>query len=237
MNEKNINIIIKDYKSFKESLIKDIKNKLNPKIVNNKECYLINNNWYEELSNIIYQYEKYKNIYEIDKKLKNLFSKKKPEFINNIESVVNNILYNSFNLKLVSYNLIKVIYNHSINLNNYNRVHYYAGNNKIIIEFIEENECILLINPLEDISLQEIIIFKINSWNAEKINLYRELLSKDKIEIKYLQVKNNINIIKYKKYNKLNDSSSHYLKTYDKEIKNNEQSNQNKKLLNTLINY
>ena len=41
MNEKNINNIIKEYKSFKESLNKDIKNKLSSKLINNRECYLI----------------------------------------------------------------------------------------------------------------------------------------------------------------------------------------------------
>ena len=105
MNEKNINNIIKEYKSFKEGLNNDIKKKLNSIKLSKKECFLIKKNWYDEFSNIIIEYEKNKNSKGKEKYLEN-FAKKKPEFINDIESVFNNFLINFFNLKLVSFNFI-----------------------------------------------------------------------------------------------------------------------------------
>ena len=141
-------------------------------------------------------------------------------------------------MKLVSYNLIKLIFKDSINLNSYNRVHYYARNNKLIIEYMKENEndAILLINSLEYVYDQEIIVFKINNKNPEKIDFYRELLSKDEIDLIYLQKNRNINIIKYIKNNKINDNSSNFLNINEKVINNYEQNNKNNNNYNKFIN-
>ena len=153
MIEKNITKIIREFKSFEEGMINDIKNKINPKLMNYKECVLIKEDWYNKFSKIIALDKNNKYSEERDKKLQNFLAKKNPEIFNDIESAIN-CLNNLSKLKLISNNLIKLAYNDSNNLKNISRVHYYAGYNKLIVEYKEnkENDGLLFINPLEDLS-------------------------------------------------------------------------------------
>ena len=112
-------------------------------------------------------------------------------------------MHNNIQIKLVSYNLIKLLYNDKINLNNCQRVHYFARNNKLLIEYSEkaENDSILIINPLEDKYNHKIFIFKIQNLNLDKMDFYKELLSKDKINLKYFKENKNIKFNNVYTYN------------------------------------
>ena len=233
MNENNLIKMIIEFKKFKEDLIHDIQKKIIPKLMNYKECILIEEDWYNEFHKIIVQYKNKKNSYKRDEKLHQFLSKKIPKFVNDIKSAIN-YLNKLSKLKLVSNNMIKLAYSDSNNLNNINRVHYYAGNNKLIIEYkeIKENDALLFINPLEVLSNQEIFIFKIKNQNPDKRNFYRELLSKGEIDLNYFKENKNI-IIECKKFNDENNNSSHFEKI-SKHINNSRQYNQNNNNTNNL---
>ena len=103
-------------------------------------------------------------------------------------------------------------------LNSFSRVHYYAGNNKLLIEFMDkrENDAILLLNPMENVNNQQIFIFRIINKNPEKMNFYKELIANNKIDLNYFQRNNNI--INYKEYNAIKKEKTSYFSHY---IKNN----------------
>ena len=214
MNELIISKIIKEFETFNNDLNNDINSTSYTKILNYKECFLIKEDWYNELSQII------SDKHERDNKIKILISNKKPEIINNIDSVIK-LINNNFNCKLISSNLIKYGYNNKINLNSNSSVHYYAGNNKLIIEYMdkEENDSMLLLNPKENINNQQIFIFRIINKNPEKMNFYKELIANNEIDLNYF--KRNNNIINYKEYNSKKEISS----IFPSSIKNNNKNN------------
>ena len=239
MNEKNITKIITEFNSFRENLINDVKDKSKTKLIKNKECILIKEDWHNEFSKIIDKCKNNNNKEEINKEIQKFIYNKKPEIFNDIESVIN-CLKNLFKFNLVSFNLINIAYNNSINLNNINRAHYYTGNNKLIIEYKENevNNAILFINPLEAIYDQEIFIFKIKNTNPDKLNFYRELLTKEEIDMTYFRGNKNI-IIECNIFNNENDKSLHFKKIDTKQNNNSRQYNQyniNKNNLNKFIN-
>ena len=214
MNEQTIKKIIKEFETFTNDLNNDINSNSYSKILNYKECFLIKEDWYNELSQIISD----KN--EKDYKIKKLISNKMPEIINNIDSVIK-LINNNINCKLVSSNLIRLGYNNKINLNSFSRVHYYAGNNKLIIEYMDkkENDAILLLNPMENMNIQQIFIFRIINKNPEKMNFYKELITNNELDLNYFQRNNNI--INYKEYNSRKEISS----CFPNNIKNNNKNN------------
>ena len=64
---------------------------------------------------------------------------------------------------------------------NHNQVLIYSGNNKVIVSYKEKQDnALLLINPLENIS-KVLLISTINKLNLinQKNQLYKELLNKD----------------------------------------------------------
>ena len=128
MDEYNISKIIKEFTSFQKEIKNDLSNKQFTKLSNYKECYLIKEDWYNEFSDIIKNSEK-------NSLLKKFLSDKKPEFINDIDSLIKN-LKNNNEFKIISNNFIKILFNSKINLNNNNRVHYYSGNNRFIVEYM-----------------------------------------------------------------------------------------------------
>ena len=94
--------------------------------------------------------------------------KNPPEFLNNIDSAIDYLKTDKF--KLISKELINLIFDEN-DLNNINLVNYYSGYNKIIIEFFGEEEinALLMYNPLEQISKNDIIyIFNIKMNNMKK---------------------------------------------------------------------
>ena len=192
MNEQVYNIIKKEYNDFKNELKNNIKNCSNVIKLSNKECYLIKENWDNELNNFITKYEKNRNF---------ALPKKGPEFLIDISSTIN-YLNTNCRLKLISRNLINIIYKDKINLKDINNVTYNAGNNKIIIEYKGNNEIdsLLIINPLEDIYNQKIYILKVRNTKPDKINFYKELLNSKESNIKNFLNKSNYVITSFKKY-------------------------------------
>ena len=214
MNEQIFNKIIKEFNSFTNDLNNVINGNSYFKINNYKECYLIKEDWYNELSQIIND----KN--GRDNKMKQLLNKK-PEIINNIKEVIK-FLNSNLKFKLISSNVIKLGYEKKINLNSCNRVHYYAGNHKLIIEYMdkEENDTILLINPLEDINNQRTFIFRIKNKNPDKISFYKELININEINLEFFENNNNI-IINCEEFGDKKARSSHSSLS----IKNNNEKN------------
>ena len=133
----NINNI---YNDIKNNLHNNIKNN-NEIIIQSEDCYLIEEPWINELSNN-----------NENKSLKNNISlpNSYPIFINNIENIIYNI-NNSKKLKLVNKKLIDSLFNQN-NLNNFGIIHYYGGNNKIILEYKNRNnnKPLLVIDPLDE---------------------------------------------------------------------------------------
>ena len=193
MNEQVYNKIKKEYNDFKNELKNNIKNCSDVIKLNNKECYLIKENWDNELNNFITKYEK-------NNKQTSL-PKYGPEFLINISSTTN-YLNTNCRLKLISRNLINIIYKDKINLKDINYVTYHAGNNKIIIEYKGYNEIdsLLIINPLEDIYNQKIYILKVINKKPDKINFYKELLNLKEKNIKNFFYKSSYVITTFKEY-------------------------------------
>ena len=202
MDDNIINSIKNQYSSFKEKIKNEIKdNKVSSHI---NECFLINDSWSkEQMQNL--QKNEPKNKSSM-KELLLVLAKKKdvpnsvPIIINKQESAINNYK-DGINLELVNIKIIQLIKKDI--LNNNNTVSYFAGYNKLIIEFKEElkegycnnyyNSCLLLINPFQLINSNYksyIITFKNNLLNASK--LYTLILSKE-INLNYQLIKN-INI-------------------------------------------
>ena len=189
---KTITNIYNIYNDFQNNLHNNIKNN-NEIIIQSEDCYLIEEPWINEFSNN-----------NENKSLKNNISlpNSYPIFINNIENIISKI-YNSKKLKLVNKKLFESLFNQSY-LNKFGIIHYYGGNNKIIIEYKhkQDNKALLLINPL-DKNIMKKNVFIIFISNEYKSYLYKDLLS---------EKDNSILIKKYK----------NYLITLENYIKNNQ---------------
>jgi len=245
MDEQYFNKIKNEYNSFEKELNDNIKSKL--KIIKHKEGFLIKENWYNEFSNILKESKNEKNQFNQTKKF---LSTKKPDFFNDIQSIIN-CLENNIQIKLVSSNLLKLIYKDENSLKSYKRVHYYAGNNKLLIEYMEqekkETDALLIINLLED--RYNIYIFKIENNNSDKIKVYKELFAEDEINLNYFKENRNIefkneytcnknNSTNYKESNNNKSNSIQPFIKGDKSnnLKNNSEQNNNKKMNNNNIN-
>ncbi len=136
MNEQSFLKIKKEYEELERNI------KKNYILLYNKESYIIKDSW-------INDYFQYNN--NIGSEASFTKSNKDPEIINDISSAIN-CLKNNTKFKIISKQLMMPIINNN-ELNKYKSINYYTGNNKIIIEFIEsdENKCLLLINPLNNI--------------------------------------------------------------------------------------
>ena len=178
--EELYNLIKEKYLSFNEKIRNEIQN--NEFSYNKINCFLIDSSWENELANCIINEDKNKILLN-ERKLDDSFNflpKQEPKFINEA-SVARNHLKNNNKIKLISRDIIKLVYpDYNLNNNN-NSINCYGGNNRLIIEF-EENESnfnsiFLIINPIESI-LQDnnalIISLKVPNNNREE--LYGELL-------------------------------------------------------------
>ena len=218
MNEQLFYKVKKEYFAFRKELENNINNFSDIRILNNKECYLIKENWNNILLNIITKYEK---IQQRNKCGKIPLPKNQPQLIHDISSV-KYCIQNNYKLKLVSKNLINLLYRE--NLNNYNNIHYSAGNNKIIIEYKQkekENEVLLIINPLQDICNQKIYTFTIKNINPDKMIIYKELLNINENDLNlksYNIIKNIEELNNKKKENSYNNNNSN--KQSSKDYKN-----------------
>ena len=209
--------IIKEYNSFKTSFEQKLKNI--PITVANF-CYLIKEEWDNKIFNLI---NSINNNQLKTNKDKNIFLKLKneqPEFIDDISSVLD-CLNNKIRIKFMGIKLVELIYNKKI-LKNHNKISYYTGNNKIIIEYEEKQDNALLIeNPLENISKVWLIstLNKLNFIN-EKNRLYQELLNKEQLNIDKI----------YKKFNQIFINLKDFSDIYSNSVINkNTEDNYNKK--------
>ena len=214
-------LIIKEYNNSEASFNNAIKSNV-PIIICNY-WYLIKENWFNKISNLI----NYKNN-NISLVLKN----EQPEFLEDISSILD-CLSNKIKIKFISIKLLELIYDENI-LKNHNQVLIYSGNNKVIISYKEKQDnVLLLINPLENIS-QVLLISIINKLSLinEKNQLYKELLNKEQLNLDKIYKKYNKIIFNYKDYsdiysnNSINNFENDYIKKridirYKKDKKNN----------------
>jgi hypothetical protein len=165
MNADSINRFKTNYDLFNQEIEHEIKNKDISK--KNIDCFLFNSSWEKLLNdtngNKMIDYPEFKN-----------------EFSDAIQSLEKND-----KVKLLSKSTFEIIYQKSLNI--YKIVKYYAGYNKLIIEYKREKETIydiiLLINPLEPLNKKILITFQIKDNN--KMELYKAILSEN-INNKYI---------------------------------------------------
>ena len=134
------------YNNFKQELKSAIKSK---SITNNKECYLIKKQWDTEIDKSFnksfnnYRFRRYQNS-NINNNSVNL-PNEPPEFVNDFYTL-KECLKNGEQIILESYDLIEsVMKKYSFkgkNIKNY--FVYYARNNKIILEYPNKNELLLI---------------------------------------------------------------------------------------------
>ena len=178
----NYTKISHEFINFKTNLKTEISSDNFTKNATKNECYYIKEKLFNEIGDKITELNNRKNIgLEVKMNLfKLLISKNNQEIINDISSAINNLENNS-NLKLISKNIIS-----SCNEKNFvlklNSVKYYAGNNKLIIEFYKSDlsDILLIINPLENLSKQTIYSFSIKIDKIEKkLDLFKDLIQNE----------------------------------------------------------
>ena len=185
--------IINEFKNLKTTFQNRIKK--NSITYYDNDCYLIDNEWYNELEKNIEIYENNNNQLSNKKGIYNgrnignfkiRFPKKSPDFINDINGAIDYFQSNN-KPQLISTKLMNKIYKKE-NLKNMNVVKYYSGFNNLIIMFIEKeyNSGLFLFSPLDNNNKKNIIFsFKTNNKKLDKnTQFFSELL----------QMKNIINI-------------------------------------------
>ena len=213
MNEETFIESMKENKSYRNKLDK-ISNESNSII--NDICYLIDENWYDDLNKNYQRFintKKLTNGIEFNKLIN--FPKRNPNFINNISELIERI-ENKIEFKLVSRNLMEIIYKKQY-LREFNYVKYYGRNNKLIIEYQikDENKSLLIVDPFKLIKREIFIII------TNDVKLYENILS-----IEYYMndniFKNNKNIIPFDEYVK-EKIYSPLFETKDKDNENNQE--------------
>ena len=177
----NYKKIFSEFKTFKTNLNNEISNTNKFKPNTNNDCFLIKEKWFNDFEELISNVNSKKNSFpEIKRNLFNQFlSKYNPEFINDISAAIKNFEGKS-NLKIISKNLVNLMYKKEFVLKN-NSVKYYAGNYKLIIEFINSNvsNVLLIINPSKQLSEQTIYYFSFNKKIAKKIKVFQSLIENE----------------------------------------------------------
>ena len=185
-------IIIKEFKMFKNSLNGKLKSKV--PIITANYYYLIKENWYKEFYKLINSKKDKNN--SIKLALKN----EQPEFIDDISSILE-CLNNKVKIKFMSIKILESIYDKKI-LKDHNQISFCSGNNKIIIEYKDKQDNALFIeNPFENIS-KIMLISTLNKFNFvnNKNQLYNELLSKEQLDFKKIYKKYKEIITNFKDY-------------------------------------
>ena len=213
MNEETFIESMKENYSYRKKLEK-ISNESNSII--NDICYLIDENWYDDLNKNYIRYINTKNIenrIEFNKLIN--FPKRDPNFINNFSELIESI-ENKIEFKLVSKNLMEIIYKKEY-LKKFNYIKYYGRNNKLIIEYQikDENKLLLIVDPFKLIKREIFIII------TNDVKLYENILS-----IEYYMndniFKNNKNIVPFDEYVK-EKIYSPLFETKDKDNENNQE--------------
>ena len=184
MSNKYNNNIIQEFLNFKTNLKKEILNNTNLKSNYSNECYYIKEDWFNDLEDFVSETISKKNIKKEVKNdiIKNYLDKNKPEFINDISSAINN-LEKGINLKIITNKIINAAYKKE--LLKYKSVKYYAGNNKLLIEFTKNSgsstifKTLIIINPTEELCQQKIYTFSFKNNFCKKIELYKIIIEKE----------------------------------------------------------
>ena len=235
MDEEDFNIIIKEYKSFKQKLSKDIISSS----IESGDCYLIEDYWTEE-------FEKSINNYDDNKKKKHKivkdYSKFIPDYIKNINyfSTIINCLQNNKKFELVSKELLESSYEQD-DMKSDIISKYYSGNKKLIIELKDDkdnknNNSLLLIDPLNKNEIQK-RAYVISSKKGERgKTFYESLIKKDKFNSKSEEIENDIVIFPFEKYSNISKFLVH-IYFYERALRKNdlsvfENKNENYYLIN-----
>ena len=178
MDEQFFVTIMNEYYSFKDRLEKRIKKSAFS--CKYEDYYLIDENWNNKLVKCFTDYKALKKSNENLKISKDdcTLPEGDPEFINDFPKLIRH-LKNNKNIKLVSKRLIEFIYSKN-DLKGVNYVYYFAGNNKLIIEYkgMNEKHALLSMAPLDEkINKNKLFILVINK--QEKLFLYKNLLSNE----------------------------------------------------------
>jgi len=222
MEEENFKKIMNDFYSFKQRLINKIKGDYVPS--NEEECYIINETWNNKLEEFFNQYKNIKEknssnyLFEY-----NLLINKGPEIIPNFTKMISHI-YNKKKFEIFSKSLYDKLY--IINdLNNFSNdnAKYYAGNNKLIIEFQgkDEDKALLLIDPLgkDKIKKMLFIILISNIEKERKLLLYKDLISFKNTNDIFENINYSNSIIPFEKYiNNIKQRTLNIKKDFKKDI-------------------
>jgi len=201
MEEENFKKVMNVFYGFKQRLINKIK--YDYITSNEEECYIINETWNNKLEKCLNQYETIKEKNSLNYLLQNNpMINKAPEIIPNFTTIISYI-YNNNKFELFSKSLLD--YSYTINdLNNYNYAKYYAGNNKLIIEFQgnDEDKALLLINPLgkDEIKKKSFIILINNKEKERKLLLYKDLINLKNINEIFENINYNNSVIPFENY-------------------------------------
>ena len=185
--------------------------------------YLIEENWADNLEQ---GFNKYKNLKENNELIQDfdyydLLPQEDPDIINDFSSILEEIT-NDKKILCISKKLFELIYDKN-DLKDYHYIKYYSGNNKLIIEYENDNKAILLIDPLNQRNLKnnaKIILIE----DEKKNKLFKNLLSlssRNDIPDDYLDY-----IISIDSYNnKLKNILKLliYFYYYEKDLKNNKE--------------
>ena len=218
LNEDDYISIKNDFYKFRKQLSEKIKS---PEITLSKEeCYLIEKSGIDELEE---GFKKYEIQEKENKKDKNFnYFKLMPEdfiFINNFVSIIN-YLKKGKKIKLVNKKIFENMYDEN-ELKDEKCVEYFSGKNLLLIKFHKENESILLIDPLNEIEIQNRIIIILMKDKKNNNRLLKKLLNEknqfnNSLEEKY----NDITLIPYKIYINIIKFFAH-LYYYEKDLSNN----------------
>ena len=161
MEEENFKKVMNVLYGFKQRLINKIKSDYITS--NEEECYIINETWYNKLEKCFNQYETIKEKNSLNYLLQNNpMINEAPEIIPNFTTIISYI-YNNNQFEIFSKSLFDYLYTID-DLNNCNYAKYFAGNNKLIIEFQgkDEDRALLLIAPLSKDEIKKKFFYYFN---------------------------------------------------------------------------
>ena len=203
MKEIDFNEVKKNVLYFKQELISNInKNIENYSSFSGEECYIIEKIGYNKL-------EEYFNQYENIEEHNNFANNELPKIIDNFPSLID-FINNNNKFEIFSKSLLEYLYskNDLNNLKDYNYAKYYAGNNKLIIEFQgkDEDKAILLIDPLDKDDIKKNSFIIIINYKEEKLWQYKNLINLKNINEISEYINDNNNVIPLEKYNNSNNN-------------------------------
>ena len=197
MNEEIFLEMMKKYHDFKNYLIDHINYTFLSYGI--EECYFIDELWIYELENC---FKKYNNIgyFSIPERF--------PIFINSISSYISYIKKKQ-NFSLISKKVINILYKYSNKeeLKNQNKVKYYAGFGKLIIEFNNNGGSLLIMNPLDEITDKNIFII-VSTVTYKRYLIYEDIMKINNLHGKKI-LNNNTIVYSVEEFINKNKSLTH----------------------------